>query len=117
MIAPIIYSLATSVGYVFPLLIGTLLVTAALVHTAADGTLLIPAINVILKLGKLVLDAHRDELTLDQLTAEMAGGKELADLSHELRGADSTDEEDAALDEIDAGLARADIQVEEDGKA
>ena len=71
---------------------------------------------VILKLGKLVLDAHRDELTLDQLTAEMAGGKELADLSHELRGADSTDEEDAALDEIDAGLARADIAVDEDDK-
>lgn len=43
---------------------------------------------VILKLGRLVLDAHRDELTLDQLTAEMAGGQELAELSHELRGAD-----------------------------
>lgn len=43
---------------------------------------------VILKLGRVVLDAHRDELTLDQLTAEMAGGQELAELSHELRGAD-----------------------------
>jgi len=41
---------------------------------------------VILKLGHVVLDAHRDELTLDQLTAEMAGGDELAELSHELRG-------------------------------
>ena len=43
---------------------------------------------VILKLGRVVLDAHRDELTLEQLTGEMAGGQELAELSHELRGAD-----------------------------
>ncbi|WP_226346837.1 ATP-binding cassette domain-containing protein [Agilicoccus flavus] len=43
---------------------------------------------VILKLGRVVLDAHRDEISLDELTAEMAGGKELADLSHELRAAD-----------------------------
>lgn len=38
----------------------------------------------ILKLGRLTLDAHRDELTLDQLTGEMAGGQELAQLEHEL---------------------------------
>ncbi|WP_435201353.1 ATP-binding cassette domain-containing protein [Janibacter sp. GS2] len=38
----------------------------------------------ILKLGRLTLDAHRDELTVDQLTAEMAGGQELAELEHEL---------------------------------
>ena len=44
---------------------------------------------VILKLGRVVLDAHRDELTLDQLTGEMAGGQELAELSHELRGVDA----------------------------
>jgi simple sugar transport system ATP-binding protein len=43
---------------------------------------------VILKLGRVVLDAHRDELTLNQLTAEMAGGQELEELSHELRGVD-----------------------------
>jgi len=43
---------------------------------------------IILKLGRLVLDAHRDELTLDQLTAEMAGGHELAELQHELRAVD-----------------------------
>ena len=42
---------------------------------------------VILKLGHVVLDAHREELTLEQLTAEMAGGQELTELSHELRGA------------------------------
>jgi simple sugar transport system ATP-binding protein len=45
---------------------------------------------VILKLGRVVLDAHRDELTLDQLTAEMAGGQELAELSHELQGIDAS---------------------------
>ena len=39
---------------------------------------------VILKLGRLTLDADRHELTLDELTAEMAGGQELADLQHEL---------------------------------
>ena len=43
---------------------------------------------VILKLGRVVLDAHRDELTLEQLTGEMAGGDELDELSHELRGVD-----------------------------
>jgi simple sugar transport system ATP-binding protein len=43
---------------------------------------------VILKLGQVVLDAHRDDLTLEQLTAEMAGGQELTELSHELRTAD-----------------------------
>jgi simple sugar transport system ATP-binding protein len=43
---------------------------------------------IILKLGRVALDAPRDELSLDQLTAEMAGGQELAELSHELRGAD-----------------------------
>jgi simple sugar transport system ATP-binding protein len=43
---------------------------------------------VILKLGRVVLDAHRDELTLEQLTTEMAGGQELAELSHELQGID-----------------------------
>jgi simple sugar transport system ATP-binding protein len=43
---------------------------------------------IILKLGKVVLDAHRDELNLERLTAEMAGGQELTELSHELRGID-----------------------------
>ncbi|MBD5829816.1 ATP-binding cassette domain-containing protein [Janibacter melonis] len=43
---------------------------------------------VVLKLGRVVLDAHRDEITLDELTAEMAGGQELAELQHELRDVD-----------------------------
>ena len=43
---------------------------------------------VILKLGRVVLDAHREELDLSQLTTEMAGGDELTELSHELRGID-----------------------------
>src|SRR6478672_4690888 len=43
---------------------------------------------VILKLGRVVLDAHRDELSLERLTAEMAGGDELTELSHELQGID-----------------------------
>ncbi|WP_442922486.1 ATP-binding cassette domain-containing protein [Microbacterium sp. Root53] len=40
---------------------------------------------VILKLGQAVLDKKRDEVTLDELTRQMAGGDELAELSHELQ--------------------------------
>jgi simple sugar transport system ATP-binding protein len=73
---------------------------------------------VILKLGRLVLDAHRDEISLDQLTAEMAGGQELAELSHELRGSEPAGSEDAAAadavqEEIDHSLFRPDAA---DGK-
>jgi simple sugar transport system ATP-binding protein len=50
---------------------------------------------VILKLGRVVLDAHRSQLSLDQLTAEMAGGQELEELSHELAGSDPTKVADA----------------------
>jgi simple sugar transport system ATP-binding protein len=39
---------------------------------------------IILKLGERVLDKKRSEVSLDELTAEMAGGQELAELSHEL---------------------------------
>ncbi|AGL18268.1 ATP-binding cassette domain-containing protein [Actinoplanes sp. N902-109] len=39
---------------------------------------------IILKLGAAVLDRNRTEVTLDELTAQMAGGDELAELSHEL---------------------------------
>ena len=40
---------------------------------------------IILKLGKRVLDKKRSEVTLEELTTEMAGGDELAELSHELK--------------------------------
>jgi simple sugar transport system ATP-binding protein len=40
---------------------------------------------VILKLGACVLDKKRSEVTLDELTTQMAGGQELAELSHELQ--------------------------------
>jgi simple sugar transport system ATP-binding protein len=39
---------------------------------------------IILKLGATALDKKRDEVTLDELTTQMAGGDELAELSHEL---------------------------------
>jgi simple sugar transport system ATP-binding protein len=39
---------------------------------------------IILKLGQQVLDKRRAEVTLDELTTQMAGGDELAELSHEL---------------------------------
>ena len=39
---------------------------------------------VVLKRGRRVLDRHRAQITLDELTAEMAGGRELAELAHEL---------------------------------
>ena len=40
---------------------------------------------VILKLGEAVLDKKRGEVTLDELTRQMAGGDELTELSHELQ--------------------------------
>jgi simple sugar transport system ATP-binding protein len=40
---------------------------------------------VILKLGQAVLDKHRSEVSLDELTRQMAGGDELTELSHELQ--------------------------------
>lgn len=40
---------------------------------------------IILKLGQVVLDKKRSEVSLEELTAEMAGGRELAELSHELQ--------------------------------
>jgi simple sugar transport system ATP-binding protein len=42
---------------------------------------------VILKRGRAVLEARREDITLEQLTMEMAGGQELEALSHELRAA------------------------------
>jgi simple sugar transport system ATP-binding protein len=39
---------------------------------------------VILKLGETALDKTRKEVSLDELTTQMAGGDELAELSHEL---------------------------------
>jgi simple sugar transport system ATP-binding protein len=40
---------------------------------------------IILKLGRRVLDKKRSEVTLEELTTEMDGGQELAELSHELK--------------------------------
>ncbi|MBO3742526.1 ATP-binding cassette domain-containing protein [Actinoplanes flavus] len=40
---------------------------------------------VVLKLGAMVLDARRGSVSLDRLTAEMAGGAELTELAEELR--------------------------------
>jgi simple sugar transport system ATP-binding protein len=40
---------------------------------------------IILKLGRRVLDKKRSEVSLEELTGEMAGGQELAELSHELK--------------------------------
>ena len=39
---------------------------------------------IILKLGQRVLDKKRSEVSLEELTNQMAGGDELAELSHEL---------------------------------
>ncbi len=41
---------------------------------------------IILKLGRAVLDKERADVSLDELTRQMAGGDELAELSHELQG-------------------------------
>jgi simple sugar transport system ATP-binding protein len=47
----------------------------------------------ILKLGRRVLDERRGDVTLEQLTTEMAGGQELAELSHELERGERTTQE------------------------
>jgi simple sugar transport system ATP-binding protein len=39
-----------------------------------------------LKPGQAVLDKKRADVGLDELTRQMAGGDELAELSHELQG-------------------------------
>jgi simple sugar transport system ATP-binding protein len=44
---------------------------------------------VVLKLGRVAMSARRGELTLEHLTAEMAGGQELEELGHELGGFDA----------------------------
>ena len=44
---------------------------------------------VVLKLGRVSMDAHRSEVTLEQLTAEMAGGQELTELQHEMRSVEA----------------------------
>lgn len=56
---------------------------------------------VILKLGRVALDAHRDGITLAELTAQMAGGQELAELSHELGAAEPGTADAAAAAEIE----------------
>jgi simple sugar transport system ATP-binding protein len=45
---------------------------------------------VVLKLGRMALDATRSEITLDQLTQQMAGGDELQTLAHELERSEAT---------------------------
>ncbi|MEU8224040.1 ATP-binding cassette domain-containing protein [Kribbella sp. NPDC048915] len=57
---------------------------------------------VVLKLGRVALDTHRANITLEQLTTEMAGGSELEALSHELRGIDAG----VVVDPAKAGAAR-----------
>jgi simple sugar transport system ATP-binding protein len=47
---------------------------------------------IILKLGACVLDKKRSEVGLEELTAQMAGGDELATLAHELKRTDSETE-------------------------
>jgi simple sugar transport system ATP-binding protein len=42
---------------------------------------------VVLKRGGMALDRQRSEITLDELTQQMAGGDELETLTHELRRA------------------------------
>ena len=44
---------------------------------------------VVLKLGRVTLDASKREIGLDELTAQMAGVSELEALEHELRHDDA----------------------------
>ena len=62
---------------------------------------------IILKLGRCVLDKKRAEVTLEELTAEMAGGQELAELSHELSASAATHQERKRRDSTSASSAWA----------
>jgi simple sugar transport system ATP-binding protein len=70
---------------------------------------------VVLKLGRVALDTHRSEITLEQLTTEMAGGSELEALSHELREVDAEVVVDRAV--VDSAVVDSAVggAVEEDG--
>jgi simple sugar transport system ATP-binding protein len=76
---------------------------------------------VVLKLGRVALDVHRADITLEQLTTEMAGGSELEALSHELRGIDAgvvvdpAQVADAAVRDGQVEPAEDNEQVKEDG--
>jgi simple sugar transport system ATP-binding protein len=52
--------------------------------TAAHHAYMVGDHFVILKLGRTALDKTRNEVGLDELTTQMAGGDELTELSHEL---------------------------------
>lgn len=57
----------------------------------------------VLKLGRMSLDAKRNDITVDQLVREMAGGDELAALAHELdRSGAAAPGAAEAIDEIKA---------------
>ncbi|TWD82245.1 monosaccharide ABC transporter ATP-binding protein (CUT2 family) [Kribbella amoyensis] len=58
---------------------------------------------VVLKLGRVALDTQRADITLEQLTTEMAGGSELEALSHELRAVDPTAPTDEVTASAEAG--------------
>jgi simple sugar transport system ATP-binding protein len=45
----------------------------------------------VLKLGRMSLDAKREDITLDHLIKEMAGGEALAELAHELQRSGSAE--------------------------
>ena len=65
---------------------------------------------IVLKLGRLTLDRHREEITLGELTAEMAGGQELAEIEHELGSAEpgeTVDPEDPETELAGPGKPRA----------
>jgi simple sugar transport system ATP-binding protein len=70
---------------------------------------------VVLKLGRVALDTHRSEITLEQLTTEMAGGSELEALSHELREVDAEVVVDRAVVDSAVVDSAVDGAVEEDG--
>jgi myo-inositol 2-dehydrogenase / D-chiro-inositol 1-dehydrogenase len=59
---------------------------------------------IILKLGQSVLDRKRSEVALDELPRQMAGGDELAELSHKLRPADASMGETMSNPTLDSDL-------------
>ncbi len=68
---------------------------------------------VMLNRGRMALDCKRDDITLDELTQQMAGGDELDALSHELRRSGATTA--AVIEEIEAAAHHERVHHEQGG--
>jgi simple sugar transport system ATP-binding protein len=70
---------------------------------------------VVLKRGAMNLDARRSEISLEDLTAQMAGGDELEALAHELQRGDSASDGNGATNGATNGAPNGDQPKQDQG--